>query len=123
MNSTMRRTMTLIGATAGVIALSSGTAFAHYCYRTDVPEGSKMVKGSAWMTQEEMLAGFQQVPLPEPCKTRVLGLIQALPDDTLFMGPGLLAGGAVPKGHGPDGMGHLAVDAAAYPECAFLAGE
>jgi hypothetical protein len=38
----------------------------------------------------------------------------------LFMGPGLLAGGAIHKGQGPEHMGHLSTDAMNFPACAFL---
>ena len=123
MNSTMRRVMTVIGGTAGVIALSGGTAFAHYCYRTDVPEGSKMAKGSAWHTQDEMIEAFGGFPLPDDCKARIIAHIDGLPDGTLFMGPGLLAGGAIPQGKGPEGVGHLFQDAMAFPECAPIFAE
>lgn len=112
--------MTVVGAAVSIFTLSTGTAFAHYCYRTDVPENSSMRSGAAWATQEETLASFAQIPLPEPCKTRVLAHIESLPEDTLFMGPGLLAGGAVRQGQGPEGVGHLFEDARAFPECAVL---
>ncbi|MGH3386138.1 MAG: hypothetical protein ACRDO1_16295 [Nocardioidaceae bacterium] len=120
MNRTIRRAITVVGATVGVFALSTGTAMAHYCYRTDVPEKSNMRNGGAWMTQEEALEGFAGFLPPGDCATRVLAHIEALPENTLFMGPGLLAAGAVQNGQAPDGFGHVFEDAMAFPECAFL---
>ena len=120
MNGLVRRSLTVVGATAGLIALSSGTAFAHYCYRTDVPENSKMAQGAAWATKAEMTEALPHFGLPDECAARLIEHIGTLPDNTLFMGPGLLAGGAVPQGRGPDGMGHLAHDAMAFDECAVL---
>jgi hypothetical protein len=120
MNRTIRRAVTLVGATVGVFALSTGTAMAHYCYRTDVPANSQMRNGGAWMTQEEALEGFASFLPPGPCADRILAHIDGLPENTLFMGPGLLAGGAVRNGHGPEGVGHVFEDAQAFPECDFL---
>jgi hypothetical protein len=120
MNQTMRRVMTTVGATAGILALSTGSAFAHYCYRTDVPENSKASNGAAWMTQQEAMVAFAGFLPPGDCATRVLDHIEAMPAGTLFMGPGLLAGGAVRNGHAPDGFGHLFEDARTFPECAWL---
>jgi hypothetical protein len=111
----------VVGAATGIIALSTTSAFAHYCYRTDVPEGSKAANGTAWHTKAEAMEMFAQLPFPAECTDRIVAHIASLPDGTLIMGPGLLAGGAIPQGKGPDGMGHLAVDAMAFPECAFLA--
>jgi hypothetical protein len=119
MSKTIRRAATVLGATAGIVALSTSSAFAHYCYRTDVPEGSKAANGQAWATKAEMtemLAGF----LPPECYERVADHIEAMPADTLFMGPGLLAAGAVRNGQAPDGVGHLFEDARDFEECAVL---
>lgn len=119
MNRTIRRAVTVVGASVGMLALSTGTAFAHYCYRTDVPAGSNMANGGAWMTKTEALEVFPGfLSQLGPCGDRILAHMATLPDNTLFMGPGLLAGGAVPQGKGPDGVGHLIEDAQAFPECA-----
>lgn len=118
MSKTIRRAATVLGATAGIVALSTSSAFAHYCYRTDVPEGSKAANGQAWATKAEMteMLGF----LPSECYERVADHIAAMPADTLFMGPGLLAAGAVRNGQAPDGVGHLFEDARDFEECAVL---
>jgi hypothetical protein len=110
----------VVGAATGIIALSTTSAFAHYCYRTDVPEGSKAANGTAWHTQEEAIAMFGGFLPPGECRDSILGHIAGLPEGTLIMGPGLLAGGAIPQGKGPDGVGHIFQDAMAFPECAFL---
>ena len=124
MNRTIRRAGTVAAATVGVVALSSGTAMAHYCYRTDVPESSKMSNGKAWHTKAETLAEWSTLPfLVGECRTLTLAHIGSLPEDTLFMGPGLLAGGAVQKGQGPDGVGHLVNYVLAQPECGYLLDE
>ena len=120
MNNIIRRALTLTGATAGAVALFTGTASAHYCYRTDVPAGSKAAKSEAWATKAETAAAFAGFLPPGPCADRIVAHINALPANTLFMGPGLLAGGAVHQGKGPGGVGHLFADAMAFPECAFL---
>lgn len=120
MNSTIRRAGTVVGAAMGVFALTTGSAMAHYCYRTDAPEKANTSKGMAWSTQEEaiqMFAGF----LPDgACEDRIVAHIAAMPEGTLFMGPGLLAAGAVRNGNAPEGMGHLFQDAMEFEECAFL---
>lgn len=120
MNSTIRRALTVAAAGVSIFTLSTGTAFAHYCYRTDVPANSQMRNGGAWATQDEMVASFAEVPFPEDCKARIIAHIESLPENTLFLGPGLLAGGAVTQGKGPAGVGHLFADAMAFPECAVL---
>ena len=123
MHRGLRRAATVVGATAGVIALSTTSAFAHYCYRTDVPEGSKMANGTAWHTKAEAMEMFAGFLPPDECGASILGYMEALPDNTLFMGPGLLAAGAVRNGNAPDGIGHLFEDARAFPECAYLFAE
>ena len=110
----LARTGAVLATTAGLFATSGGAAFAHYCYRTDVPESSNMVKGGAWSTKAEtteLLLGF----LPPACVEAVMA---PLPEDTLFMGPGLLAAGAVRNGNAPEGIGHLIEDAQSIPDCA-----
>lgn len=116
----IRRAATVVGATVGIVALSAGSAFAHYCYRTDVPEGAKMANGQAWHTQEEAIEMFSGLPFGPECVGSIVAHIEGLPEGTLIMGPGLLAGGAVPQGKGPDGVGHIFEDARNFPDCAFL---
>ena len=110
------RTGAVLAATAGLFTVSTGAALAHYCYRTDVPESSKMSMGGAWMTQQEAFEAFSGF-LGEECATDA---ILSKPEGTLFMGPGLLAAGAVRKGNAPDGIGHLIEDAQHIASCSFL---
>lgn len=123
MNRTIRRAATVTTAMGGALALLTGTAAAHYCYTLQGTDGSKS-NGQAWSTAEETaeaVAGF----LPDgPCEDAVVAHILELGEQgALFMGSGLLAGGAIPKGQGPEHVGHLIQDAMAIPACAFLFAE
>lgn len=116
----LARTGAVLATTAGLFAASGGAAFAHYCYRTDVPKSSNMSNGGVWMTQEDAAVAFAGFLPPGDCADRVVDHIESLPEGTLFMGPGLLAAGAVRNGHAPDGFGHIFEDARDFEECAFL---
>lgn len=120
MNRVLRRALTVTGAMGGTLVLLTGTASAHFCYRTDVPAKSKMAQGESWHTKAETLAFYgaaEWLPSQE-CKDAVLAFIDGLPSNTLFMGPGLLAGGAVEQDRGPEGFGHL-IDAAPIQAACF----
>lgn len=123
MNRTIRRAATVTAAMAGGLALLTGTAAAHYCYTLQGTGGSK-ANGDAWATADQTAAELAQFLPAGPCLDALTAHVHALGEQgALFMGPGLLAGGAKPKGKGPDHVGHLIQDAMAMPACAFLFAE
>lgn len=122
MSHTVKRLMTLTGSTVGALALFTGSASAHYCYFA-APDRSQGVNGQAWSSSGEMLdslallqAAFAAVegqlePTQTTCQDAVQGVmddIAEMPPTTRFMGPGLLAGGAIHHGKDMKKMGHLA---------------
>ena len=116
-----RRALTTAVGAVGALALLTGTAAAHYCYDSTVPTGSKAATGKAWSTAEETAAAFRTFLPPGECTDAIVARVLELGEEgALFMGPGLLAAGAVRRGESPSGMGHLFADARAYPACAPL---
>ena len=122
MNRTLRRVLTTAGATTGALALFTGTAAAHYCYM-DAPAKSQAAKSKAWATLDDPeYQGFLaevggaigmlrdlETELGDDCADALQGVLDAAEANAgaLYMGPGLLAGGAVRQGKGPAHIGHL----------------
>lgn len=124
MHRTTRRAWTIAGGAIASFALFTGSAAAHYCYTFKAPDG-KRTGSTAWATAEETAAFFATAPfLEDDCRTVLVAHITELGEaGAVFMGPGLLAAGAVRGGRAPDGFGHLFEDARAFPECAELFAE
>lgn len=120
MHTTTRRVSIVAGGAIASFALFTGSAAAHYCYTFKAPDG-KRTGSTAWSTAAETAAAFDGFLPDSPCKTRIINHILALGEaGAVFMGPGLLAGGAIRSDRGPSSVGHLFEDARAFPECAFL---
>jgi hypothetical protein len=105
-----RKAIAGVGLSAGLLVASAGPAFAHFCYRIDFNEmaASKAGGSNAWLTAEEWRAFLPFIE--EDCPAAV-PLIEEVLDDadehTLFMGPGLLAGGTIGKEKGPKHFDYL----------------
>jgi hypothetical protein len=106
----MRKVVAGAGLAAGVLLASASPAWAHFCRRIDFNEmaASKAGGSRAWLTAEEW---EEFLPfIAEECPDAV-PLIQQILDDadehTLFMGPGLLAGGTIGKGNTPDHFAYM----------------
>jgi hypothetical protein len=111
----MRRGSTVLAATLALMMLA-GPAFAHYCYKTDWnPQAAAKAAGSqAWLTAADWhwIIDTYIAPDPDACDEGLDDLhaqIDELPDTTLFMGPGLLAGGTLhnDKGKTPKHFGYI----------------
>lgn len=101
--------------------MTASPALAHFCYRdfNSSTAAEKAAKSGAWMTADEWLAfiAAERGDLP-PCADQdavddVIALIAASPENRLFKGPGLLAGGTLKNGKGntPDNVGYLPLGA------------
>jgi hypothetical protein len=120
MDRRLRRALTVTGSAVGALALFTGTASAHYCYTLKGTDGSK-ANGQAWATAAQTAAELETFLPPGECRTQLIAHVNALGQQgALFLGPGLLAGGAARKGQLPDSMEHLIEDAMAIDACAFL---
>lgn len=127
----LRRLVTMTVAMVAITALAASPALAHFCYKTGWNEAAQQgAAGSqAWLTAEEWLA-FLDFALEEgficPEGAEILReAIEAAPDDALFMGPALLAGGNSPhgpaggKGNNPEHFEYLPV-AEAFEACGVV---
>lgn len=120
MNRHIRRALTVAGSAVGAVALFTGTAAAHYCYNF-APAGTQRADSTAWATAEETADEVARFLPPGDCLAAAQAHILELGENgALFMGPGLLAGGAVPKGKGPASVGHLIADLQTIDACASL---
>lgn len=84
---------------------SAGAAAAHECFRVDPPGNSQMGNGQAWNTAAEAQAFWESVTVDTtacaPLEAALFAVFTAHPD-AMFMGPGLLAGGAHHQNKAPD---------------------
>jgi hypothetical protein len=98
-----RRGVAGVGIATVVMVGSASPAFAHFCRRTDFnPNAAAHAGGSnAWLTADEWREFLPFVA--EDCPEAV-PVIEDILDNagpgTLFMGPGLLAGGTLKNGKG-----------------------
>lgn len=105
-----RKAIAGVGLAAGLLVATAGPAFAHFCYRIDFNEmaASRAGGSNAWLTAEEWEAFLPYIA--EECPEAV-PLVQEVLDSadehTLFMGPGLLAGGTIFKEKGPKHFEYL----------------
>lgn len=119
-----RLTAAVVAAVA-VFALAASPALAHFCAKTGWSEAAlaNAPNSQAWMTAGEWLgfiAGAEAAG--EICPAGANNLraqIGSFPADTLFMGPGLLAGGTLKNGKGntPDQFAYLDFESA-FGACA-----
>jgi hypothetical protein len=120
----MKRTVMLAVAIVAALALSA-PAFAHFCSKTGWSDAAlaHAAGSQAWLTEGEWLE-FVDFAVSEgeicPAGADVLrAQLAANPDDTLYMGPGLLAGGTLKNGKGntPDHFRYLDFESA-FGACA-----
>jgi hypothetical protein len=107
-------------ASVAVFALAASPALAHFCSKSGWSEAAleHAAKSKAWMTADEWLgfvAGLEAKG--EICPDGADDLraqIASRPANTLFMGPGLLAGGTLHNGKGntPEHFQHLDFESA-----------
>lgn len=123
MNRTFKRALTTTTATVGIVALFTGTASAHFCYRKEAPGNARMVNGAVWITAEEKVEeiftyNYVEEMAGPACEAAVVEHIETHLAHALFMGPGLPAGGAAFKGKAPDQFGYLLLDLGTLDACA-----
>ena len=120
----MKKMVVLAASLVAALALSA-PAFAHFCFKTGWNEAaaSHAAGSQAWLTEAEWLA-FVDFAVAEgeicPAGADVLrAQLASNPDDALYMGPGLLAGGTLKNGKGntPDHVGYLDFESA-FGACA-----
>jgi hypothetical protein len=101
---------------AGVAALTlAAPAYAHFCFKTGwSPAAAAAAAGSnAWLTGAEWTAFIEEaVEAEEICQDGADVLLAAIAENgpnTLYMGPGLLAGGTLKNGKGttPAHVGYM----------------
>lgn len=114
-----RRRLAATALATTAMLLTASPALAHFCYRdfNSSTAAQKAAKSGPWMTADEWLAfiAVERESLP-PCADQdaVDDLIEILgdsPENRLYMGPGLLAGGTLKSGNTPDSVGYLPVGA------------
>ena len=118
LGSTRRRAGKLALATC-VLALMASPAYAHFCSKSGWSDQAlaHAAKSGPWLTAADY-QGFLTgaVESGEICQAGaddLLAQIASRPADTLFMGPGLLAGGAEFRGKGaPEQFSYLNFESA-----------
>ena len=113
-----RKLMAGVALATGVLLASASPAWAHFCRKIDFNEvaASHAGKSKAWLTADEWREFLPFIA--EECPEAV-PLIEDVLDNadehTLFMGPGLLAGGTIGKDKG--GPTHFAYLLEAFESC------
>lgn len=103
-------------------AMTAGPALAHYCFKEGWNERAAQGAGSsqAWYTLADWEADFAMVRSDPDVTQACLDAIEdaeayfaGFDENTLFMGPGLLAKGRIEQGKGatPSGIDHLSFEA------------
>lgn len=118
---TSNRTRKLVagaGLSAAVLLASASPAFAHFCIRTDFNEMAASHAGGskAWLTADEWREFLPYIAeeCPQETVDAVTAILDGADEHTLFMGPGLLAGGTIGKGKTPP---HFAYMLEAFESC------
>lgn len=109
-----------LSAAVAVFALAASPALAHFCSKSGWSESAltHAAGSNAWLTKAEWLGFLAEVEAAgEICPAGADNLraqIDSRPADTLFMGPGLLAGGTLNNGKGntPEHFQYLDFEAA-----------
>jgi hypothetical protein len=120
----MKKVAAVAASTVAALALSA-PAFAHFCFKTGWSDAAlaHAAGSQAWLTAAEWNEFIDfAVGEGEICTAGADVLrdqIAANPADTLYMGPGLLAGGTLKNGKGntPSHFGYLDLGAA-FGACA-----
>jgi len=97
-------------------AVTAGPALAHYCYKDGWNEKAHAgaSKSQAWFGPEVWYGILEEVVaegfICQDGADVIAATLAANGDDALYMGPGLLAGGAVRQGKQlPSGISHLPI--------------
>lgn len=119
MGKVVRRAAAGVGVVVAVVLASASPAFAHFCRRVDFNEVAASHAGGsqAWLTADEWREFLPFIAEDCPAAVPAIEAILASADEhTLFMGPGLLAGGTLFNGKGktPD---HFAYMIEAFAVC------
>ena len=118
MRSRTRRLGAVLAAAVATLAIAASPAFAHFCSKSGWSDAAlaHAAKSGPWMTAADW-NGFidEEVAAGGICAAGAANLkaqIAAYPNNTLFMGPGLLAGGTLKndKGNTPSQFNHLHFD-------------
>jgi hypothetical protein len=106
MKTGSRRAAVLGAAMIAALALAATPAYAHFCSKTGWSDKAleHAAKSNAWLTADEWLEFIDfAVAEGEICQAGADNLaaqVTSQPANTLFMGPGLLAGGTLKNGKG-----------------------
>jgi hypothetical protein len=108
MHAWVRRALVTTGTTAGIIALTAGSASAHFCYIKDLNDRAAANLGStpAWLSMSDAVRMFVE---PDMCDAGV-AIIAAgggVTPTTLINERGLMAGGNFKQGKSNPSIGHL----------------
>jgi hypothetical protein len=104
MKTGSRRAAVLVAAMIAALALAAAPAYAHFCSKTGWSDKAlQHAAGSkAWLTADEWIAFIDSAAgAEEICPAGADALkaqVLSQPANTLFMGPGLLAGGTLKNG-------------------------
>ena len=109
-----------LAAAVAVFALAASPALAHFCSKSGWSESALAHAGgsNAWLTKSDYFSFLDEaVAAGEICPAGAVNLraqLDSRPANTLFMGPGLLAGGTLKNGKGntPEQFQYLDFDAA-----------
>lgn len=104
-NRRIRRTVAAAAMTGAVVMTAAGPAVAHFCSKIDFNPTAAAHAGAstAWITADEWREFLPFVEADCPGITAAIEPILADAEasgTTLFMGPGLLAGGTLKNGKG-----------------------
>jgi hypothetical protein len=102
------------------LMLAASPAYAHFCMKTGWSDAAVQhaAESQAWLTKSDWLAFIEEaVEAGVGCEAGAEILraqIAAAPENTLFLGPGLLGGGTLKNGKGntPEHFGYLDFEAA-----------
>jgi len=106
MKTSSRRVAVLVAAMIAVLALAATPAYAHFCSKTGWSDKAleHAAKSGSWLTASEWLEFIDfAVAEGEICEAGADNLaaqVTSRPTNTLFLGPGLLAGGTLKNGKG-----------------------
>ena len=115
--SRARKAVAGIGLATGVLLASANPAWAHFCRRIDFNAMAASHAGgsNAWLTADEWREFLpfiaEECPQAVPA---IEAILDSADEHTLFMGPGLLAGGTIEKGKTPR---HFAYMLSAFESC------
>ena len=106
LGSTRRRAGVKLAMATTALALAAAPAYGHFCSKSGWSDAAlaNAAKSKSWMTAAEwqgFIAGAVTAgEICQPGADNLLAQIASRPANTLFMGPGLLAGGAEFRGKG-----------------------